>query len=40
MKKIIKLNVNIDTIIKTIKLVELNINFATVFLNTQTLMMI
>ena len=31
--------VNTDTVIKNVKLAELNINIATVFLNTQTLKM-
>ena len=40
LKEFIKLNVNMDAMIKIVKLVELNINIATVFLNTQTLKMI
>ena len=40
LKEFIKLNVNTNTMIKNVKLAELNINFATVFFNTQTLMMI
>ena len=36
----IKLNVNTDTMIRNVKLAELNINIATAFLNTQTLKMI
>ena len=36
----IKLNLNMDTMIKNVKLVELNIDIATVFLNKQTLKMI
>ena len=34
LKYFIKLNVNTDTMIESVKLVELNINIATVFLNT------
>ena len=37
LKKFMKLNVNIDTIIKNVKIVELNSKFETVFLDTQTL---
>ena len=40
LKEFIKLNVNIDTMIKNVKLAELNINIGTFFLNTQTLMTI
>ena len=40
LKEFIKLNVNTDTVIKNVKLTELNINIGTVFLNTQTLKMI
>ena len=40
LKEFIKLNVNMDAMIKIVKLVELNINIATVFLNTQILKMI
>ena len=36
----IELNVNMDLMIKNVKLVELNISIATVFLNTQILKMI
>ena len=36
LKEIIKLNVNTITMIKNVKLVELNISIATVFFNTQT----
>ena len=36
LKKFMKLNVNIDTIIKNVKIVELNSKFETVFLDTQT----
>ena len=39
LKKFIKLNVNKDTIIKNVKIVELNSKFATVFLNTQILLL-
>ena len=37
LKKFMKLNVNIDTIIKNVKIMELNSKFETVFLDTQTL---
>ena len=37
---IIELNVNLDTMIKNVKHVELNISIATVFSNIQTLKMI
>ena len=37
LKKFIKLNINTDTMIKNMKLVELHTNYASVFLNTQTL---
>ena len=37
LKKFIKLNINTDTMIKNMKLVELHTNCAAVFLNTQTL---
>ena len=40
LKVFIKLNVNTDTMIKNLKIAELYINIATVFLNTQTLKMI
>ena len=40
LKVFIKLNVNTDTMIKYLKIAELYINIATVFLNTQTLKMI
>ena len=40
LKEFIKLNVNTDTRIKNLRLSELNINIATVFLNTKTLKMI
>ena len=36
-KGIHKLNVNTHTMIKNVKLAELHTNYATVFLNTQTL---
>ena len=35
-----KLNVNMDTMVKNVKLAELNINITTVFLNTHVLGMI
>ena len=37
LKEFIKLYVNMDTMTKNVKLAELNINIATVFLNTQIL---
>ena len=40
LKKFIKLNVNTDTMIKNVKLAELNINIAITFFNTRTLKMI
>ena len=40
LKEFIKLDVNTDTMIKNLKLAELNVNIATVSLNTQTLKMI
>ena len=40
LKELIKLNINLDTIIKNVKHVELNTSVATVFLNIQTLKMI
>ena len=40
LKEFIKLNVKTDTMIKNVKPAELNINIATVFLNTQTLKMV
>ena len=40
LKEFIKLNVNTDTITKNVKIVELNISIATLFLNTQILKMI
>ena len=40
LKEFIKLNVNMDTMIKNMKLVELRTKYATVSLNTQTLKMI
>ena len=40
LKELIELNVNLDTMIKNAKLVELSISIATVFLNIQTLKMI
>ena len=40
LQEFIKLNINTDTMIKNLKLAELNINIATVFLNTKTLGMI
>ena len=39
LNKFIKLNVNKDTIMKNVKIVELNSKFATVFLNTQILLL-
>ena len=35
LKEFIKFNVNTDTVIKNVRLAELNISIATVFLNTQ-----
>ena len=40
LKEFIKLNVNTDTMIKNVELVELNTKYETVFLNTQTLKMV
>ena len=40
LKKFIKLNGNMDTMKKKLKLLELHIKYATAFLNTQTLKMI
>ena len=40
LKEFIELNVNLDKIIKNVKLVELNISIVTVFLNIKTLKMI
>ena len=40
LKEFIKLNVNMDTMIKNVKLIEINITIATVFLNTKTFKMI
>ena len=40
LKEFIELNLNTDMMIKNVKLVVLNINIATVFLNTQILKMI
>ena len=40
LKALIEFNVNMDAILKHLKLVELNISIATVFLNTQILQMI
>ena len=40
LKEFIKLNVNRNTMMRNVKLAELNVNIATVFLNTQTLKMI
>ena len=40
LKEFIKLNVNMDTMIKNVKLAELNINIAITFFNTRTLKMI
>ena len=40
LKEFIKLNVNTDTMIKNVKLAELDISISTVFLNTQTSKMI
>ena len=40
LKEFVKLNVNIDTMTKNDKHVELNISITTVFLNTQILKMI
>ena len=37
LKEFIELNVNLDTMIKDVKHVELNISIATIFLNTQIL---
>ena len=40
LKEFIKLNVNMDTIVKNVKLAEWNISIATVFLNIETLKVI
>ena len=40
LNEFIKSNVNMDSMIKDVKLTELNINIATVFSNTQTLKII
>ena len=40
LKKLIKLNVNTDTMMDTVQLVELNMKYATAFLNTQNIKMI
>ena len=40
LEEFIKLDVNTDAMIKTVKFKELNINITTVLLNTQTLKMI
>ena len=40
LKEFIKLNVNTDTKIKNVKLAELNVSIATVFLNSQNSKMI
>ena len=40
LKELIKLNVNMDIMIKSVRLLKLYINIATAFLNTQTLKMI
>ena len=40
LKEFIELNENLDTIIKNVKIVELNISIVTVFLNIKTLKMI
>ena len=40
LKEFIKLNANMDTMIKNLKLAKLNISVATVFLNKQLLKMI
>ena len=40
LKEFIELNVNTDMMIKNVKLVELNISTATVFVNMETLKMI
>ena len=40
LKELMKLNINTDTIIKNIKLAELNIKIATTFLNINTLKII
>ena len=40
LKEVIKLNVNTDTKMKNVKLAELNISIATVFLNSQNSKMI
>ena len=37
LKEFIELNVNLDTMIKDVKHVEINISIATIFLNTQIL---
>ena len=37
LKEFTKLNLNMDTVIKNVKLAELNVDTATFFLNTQTL---
>ena len=39
LKEFVKLNLDMDVMIKNVKLVELNISIATVFLNTQPLKM-
>ena len=40
LKEFIELNVNMETMIKNVKLVELHTKFSTVFLNTRTLKLI
>ena len=40
LNEFIKLNVNVNTMIKIVKISKLNINIATVFLNTQILKII
>ena len=40
LKEFIKLNVNMGTMIKNVKLAELHAKYATVFLNTQAIKMI
>ena len=40
LKEFIELNITTDTVIKNMKLAELNINIVTVFFDTQTLKMV
>ena len=40
LRELIKLNLNMDIMIKNVELAELHMNYATVFLNTQILNMI